>query len=191
MFREVEPQGDVALTVVESGPDKDRGEFHPLLVAAIHRAESSVVLVTPYFIPDTALMTALDATLMRGLDVVLLVPRRSDHRLIDLAMPNYVYPLVRAGARVYERSGPLLHMKLAIIDGSLTIAGSSNLDNRSLFLNFELDLAVPGAPFARRIRDLVDAEVALSQRVGALRGTQAGFARRLVTRLAGLFSPVL
>lgn len=186
-----EPAGEHLVQVVESGPDRDVGEIYFVLVSAIHRASRSIHIVTPYFVPDLALLNALEIAVYRGVEVVLVLPQRSDHRLVDLARLASLQRLLRAGATVYERPGDMVHMKLVVLDDELTITGSTNLDNRSLFLNFELDLVVPGEGFARRTRELIEAEIAESHYVSPLRDLHPPFHRRFLVRLASLFSPVL
>ncbi|MDB5898202.1 MAG: cardiolipin synthase, partial [Ramlibacter sp.] len=126
--------------IVASGPDQADDTFYSLLVTAAYRAERRIALVTPYFLPDQALLMALGLAARRGVRVDLLLPARSNHRLSDLARGRALRTLAQAGAHVWVVPN-MLHAKLVIVDDQLALAGSANLDNRSLFLNYELMVA--------------------------------------------------
>ncbi len=126
--------------LVASGPDQVDDTIHALLVTAAYRARRRIMLVTPYFVPEPALLMALCMAARRGVTVDLLLPERSNHRLSDLARGRAVRALALAGGRVWLAPG-MLHAKLAVVDDTLALAGSANLDSRSLFLNYELMFA--------------------------------------------------
>jgi cardiolipin synthase len=123
--------------IIASGPDQSDDTIYALLVTASYRAQERIALVTPYFVPDPALLSALCLAARRGVAVDLLLPGRSNHRLSDLVRGRALRSLVDAGARVWLGPG-MLHAKLVVIDETLALAGSANLDTRSLFLNYEL-----------------------------------------------------
>jgi cardiolipin synthase len=135
--------------IVASGPDQMDDTVHALLVTAVYRARRSISLVTPYFVPESALLMALCLAARRGVAVDLLLPARSNHRLSDLARGRALRALAQAGARVWLAPG-MLHAKLVVIDDVLALAGSANLDSRSLFLNYELMVAFHKADDVRR-----------------------------------------
>lgn len=134
--------------LVASGPDQADDTIHALLVTAAFRAQRRMVLVTPYFVPDGALLMALCLAARRGVMVDLLIPARSNHRLSDLARARALRALSESGGRVWLAPG-MLHAKLVIIDNELALAGSANLDSRSLFINYELMVAFHGADHVR------------------------------------------
>lgn len=183
--------GRIRMQVLESGPDQDTPVFHRVLLSAIHQARHSTILVTPYFVPDTSLLDALTLSVARGIRVELLVPERPDHLLVRLASQEALHQLTRAGAIVRTRAGPMIHMKLAIVDEELTLVGSSNLDNRSFFLNFEADLAIFGTEFAAKAKELVEAELAYSAPMSVFAHLEDGALQRFARRIATLMSPVL
>ena len=126
--------------MVPSGPDQSEDTFYDLLLTALYRAERRVRAVTPYFVPDDALLTALCLAARRGVQVELVMPRRSNHRLADIARARALRDLVAAGGRVLLVPG-MMHAKAILVDDALALCGSLNLDSRSLFLNFELMMA--------------------------------------------------
>jgi cardiolipin synthase len=111
-------------------------------VALIENARASITIVTPYFVPDKALFRLLVAAAAKGRRVRVLVPRRSDHRLLDFARRWYLRQLKEAGAEILFFKPDVLHAKLFIADDESLIIGSANLDMRSLFLNYEIAAVV-------------------------------------------------
>ena len=135
--------------LVASGPDQVDDTVYALLLSAAYQARQRIALVTPYFVPDAALLLALCLAARRGVAVELLIPARSNHRLSDIARGRALRALAQAGAHI--RLAPqMLHAKLAVIDGQLALAGSANLDSRSLFLNYELMMAFHEAADVQR-----------------------------------------
>lgn len=126
--------------IVPSGPDQSLDTFYGLLLTALYRAEKQVRIVTPYFVPDDALLTALCLAAQRGVQIELVVPRHSNHRMADIARARALRDLASSGGRVLLAPG-MVHAKAILIDNSLAFCGSLNLDSRSLFLNFELMVA--------------------------------------------------
>jgi cardiolipin synthase len=123
--------------LIPSGPDEADDTIYTLLLTALYRAEWRVLAVTPYFVPDDGLLAALCMAARRGVRIELLVPDKSNHPLADLARHRALRELADNGAIV--RLAPMmLHAKAIVVDGALALAGSANLDGRSLFLNFEV-----------------------------------------------------
>lgn len=140
--------------VLPSGPADHGQAIEDLVLATIYAARREVVLTTPYFVPDELLLTALASAAWRGVDVVLIVPARVDSRLVRLASAAQRGDLARAGVRINEYRGGLLHTKSITVDGELSLFGSLNLDPRSQHLNFEITLAVYDRPFTAELRRL-------------------------------------
>jgi cardiolipin synthase len=139
------PDGGEALAatsaqLIASGPDQVDDTVYSLLVTAAYRAHERIALVTPYFVPDTALLQALCLAARRGVTVDLLLPARSNHLMSDIARSRALRTLAGAGGRIWL-APQMLHAKLAIVDHTFAMSGSANLDSRSLFLNYELMVA--------------------------------------------------
>lgn len=128
-----------------SGPDHADDTVHALLLAAAYHAERHIVAITPYFVPDDALLDAWCLACRRGVQVSVLVPARSNHRLADIARERALRHLAAAGARVWL-SPAMVHAKAVLIDDELALVGSLNLDARSLFLNYEAMTVFYDAP---------------------------------------------
>ncbi|HUN94430.1 MAG TPA: phospholipase D-like domain-containing protein [Burkholderiaceae bacterium] len=126
---------------VPSGPDYADDTLHALLLLACYRARGSIAIATPYFVPDDSLLRALCLAARRGVRVRLLLPARSNHRLADLARHRALQQMTASGVQV--RLLPrMLHAKLVAIDDAWLLLGSANIDSRSLFLNYELMIAM-------------------------------------------------
>jgi cardiolipin synthase len=140
--RQVERQaaGSPVAGLVASGPDEGDDTIYSLLLLAAYRAEQRIAIATPYFVPDADLLLALCMAARRGVEVDVLVPERSNHPMSDFVRGRAFRALEDAGARVWLAPG-MLHAKLAVFDDTLALAGSANLDSRSLFLNYEMMVA--------------------------------------------------
>jgi cardiolipin synthase len=134
----VEPCGESELQVVASGPDVPGDPLYEGIIAMIQEAETSIRIVTPYFIPDDVLLRSLIVKARAGRNVTLVVPARSNHRIADLARRQYIAELRRAGGRLLVYPQGMLHAKAIIVDDQIALFGSPNFDVRSLFLNFEV-----------------------------------------------------
>jgi cardiolipin synthase len=137
------PSGDKdsgVLQVVASGPDVKSDSFYHGLLTAMAEAKSRIWILTPYFIPDGVIQEILTLAARLGRDVRILVPQRSNHFLADLARSSFIRDLTDAGVKFFGYRPGMIHTKMAIIDHSLGITGSANMDLRSLYLNYELGL---------------------------------------------------
>ena len=182
--------GTVNAQVLTSGPDSPWEAIHRLHVGAINAARKRLWLVTPYFVPGTAAMMALTSAALAGLDVRILVPRRSDSRVVTFAARSYFDDLLMAGVKIYEYGPRMLHSKAMLVDDDLAIIGSANFDARSFRLNFEVSVMFADAGIAGELAALIAAEFASAPRVREQRGRSL-WTVRLPEALARLLSPVL
>jgi cardiolipin synthase len=135
---------DAMAQLIPSGPDHVDDTVYSLLLAAAYHAQRRILAVTPYFVPDDALLSAWCLACRRGVEVTLLVPETSNHALADLARERSLRQLQQAGGKVLLYP-TMMHAKAIVVDDSLALCGTVNLDARSLFLNFELMFAFYGA----------------------------------------------
>ena len=138
--RPAPPPPALGARLVASGPDQADDTIYTLLVSGCFTAHCRIVMVTPYFVPDPSLLMALTLAARRGVAVDLVLPRQSNHRLADIARHAALRELVGAGARVWLTPG-MIHAKAVLFDENVALVGTANLDERSLFLNYELMVA--------------------------------------------------
>src|SRR5690606_28003425 len=132
----------VPARVVASGPDRNLGRTLDMILGVLSIARHHVCIQSPYFLPDQPLIAALTIAARRGVQVDVVIPGRNNLRLVDYAMTAQLDQVVAHGVRVWRYNGPFDHAKLMTIDGVWSYVGSSNLDSRSLRLNFELDVEI-------------------------------------------------
>ncbi len=134
--------GEARLQVVPSGPDMPGDALYDVLLTAIFGARQRLWLVTPYFIPDDALCRAIILAVHRSVDVRILLPRKSNHRLADIAGRSYLREIQQEGGRILLYGQGMVHAKAVVADKDLAILGSANTDMRSLLLNYEVGVLV-------------------------------------------------
>lgn len=132
------PEHTQLIHVVPSGPDIHGEPFLEILLHTLYSAKQQIQIVTPYFIPDSAVMNALLIALKRGVSVQLFTPSSSDILLFDLGRSSYMSELAEAGADIFYYTDTMLHAKLILIDQDVILSGSANLDYRSLYINYEV-----------------------------------------------------
>jgi cardiolipin synthase A/B len=183
--------GACVCRVITEGPDEDSDKLLFVILGAIAVAHRQVLIMTPYFIPPPELTAALQTAALRGVEVCLVLPARSNLRYVDWATRRWLPPLLERGVQVHLQPPPFSHTKLLVVDGSYAQIGSANIDPRSLRLNFEIAVEV--------YDDAVCAQLAkyiLSARDHALRVPAQGLrgrplAGRLRDSLFWLLSPYL
>ena len=152
--------GPVLARVIAAGPDEDFELLRWSILAALSQARSSVRVVTPYFLPDPMLATALMLASLRGVAVEIVVPLMNNLRLVQWAVHAKIGTLLGRGCRVFQTSPPFDHAKLMTVDGTWALIGSANWDPRSLRLNFELDVECYDAALVQSLNRLIDARIA-------------------------------
>ncbi|MFP4011862.1 MAG: phospholipase D-like domain-containing protein, partial [Spirochaetaceae bacterium] len=125
----------------------------------------SVRIMTPYFLPERALIAALNTCALRGVTVDIVLPHRSNLRMVSWAAMAQMWQVLEWGCRVWLSPPPFDHSKLMIIDGALSLIGSSNWDPRSLRLNFELGLECYDVDLAAKLERLFDERTAAAHRL--------------------------
>jgi cardiolipin synthase A/B len=179
-----EQAGPDVVRAIGSSPEEPYSLIYATLLSAIGSAETSVYITNAYFAPDPQLLDALEAAARRGVDVRLILPGKTDSWLVFHAGRNYYARLLRAGVKLYERQGVILHAKTASVDGVWSTIGSTNLDWRSFLHNYELNAVVLGTEFGAQLQRLFDADLAASTEV-----TLAQWRRRsLDVRIKELFA---
>ncbi len=190
-FPEQDCVGEAVTQVVPGGPDLSGHGLADAFFGAIVAAERSISIVTPYFVPDEPIITALRYAAVRGVRVQLVLPKKSNHWYTGFAARALYTPLLKSGVRIFERHGPFMHAKALIVDGVYAMVGSANLDYRSLHLNFETNLEVADTGFLTRIQRQVEEEIANSDEILLAQHQARSLPRRLAENFCYLFQPML
>lgn len=181
-------QAKIKAQVIPSGPDTPWEPIHRAYVFAISLACKRVWLATPYFVPSESARMALLSAALRGLDVRLIVPTKSDSKLVDAAAYSYFDELQAAGVQIncYPK---MLHTKALLVDDETLILGSSNFDNRSFRLNFELCVLFEDIALARTLAQVMQEDIDKCQLLPKNR--KQSLPNRLAEAFARLLSPML
>ncbi len=154
LFPEVSLAGHSVAQTLPSGPGYQRENAHDLILEMLYTARERVVITTPYFVPDEAVLIAIRAARRRNVDVRLVVSERSNHRVTQLAQESYYDELLDVGVGIYLYQPRLLHAKHISIDDGIVFLGSTNMDIRSFALNAELNLLVYDPEVVARLRSV-------------------------------------
>jgi cardiolipin synthase len=154
-FPAIPAGGDAIARVVTSGPDRDVEKMEFAALQAIACARKSIHIMTPYFLPDDHLLVALSMAAVRGIAVDVVIPNKSNHRLVDWATRATIGPMMRDGVHVWLGPSPFRHSKVMVIDDEWSLIGSANWDMRSFRLNFELCMEVYDGKLAEALRAFV------------------------------------
>ncbi|GBQ81008.1 phospholipase D [Acetobacter malorum DSM 14337] len=154
-FKEHTSTGESVARIVTAGPDTDLEKIEYTMLQAITLARRQVRLMTPYFLPGSRVMSELALAALRGVQVDVIIPRRSNHPPLDWACSANIAPLLDAGVRVWLVNPPFNHSKLMVVDRAWSFVGSSNLDIRSLRLNFEINMETYDVVMAEMLDDFI------------------------------------
>lgn len=182
---------DVIASLLPTAPTVDRAPLIDVILQTLQLARERVVLTTPYFVPDDSLLHAMRAASLRGVEVVLVVPKRGDHRVSQAAGRSHYGFLLGAGVEVREYPGALLHAKTLTMDRQFALLGSANLDVRSFSLAFELALLVYDTDFASRLHYLQAEYLERAERLTLAAWRRRGPLRIAADNVARLVTPLL
>ena len=136
------PAGSAHCRMISDGPDETLDSMQLVIMGAISRAQTRVLIMTPYFLPDRAMIACLKAAALSGVDIQVMVPLKNNWPLVQWALQHNAAELLDNGVGILRRPPPFAHSKCILIDREYTLVGSANLDPRSLRLNFELGIEV-------------------------------------------------
>ncbi|MCA9229398.1 MAG: cardiolipin synthase [Planctomycetales bacterium] len=183
--------GESTVQVLPSGPMYPTESMEQVLIMAVYAAHKELVLTTPYFVPSESLLMALQSAARRGVKVILILPAKIDSVLVRYASQAFKGELLRAGVRVANFHGGLLHTKSVTVDGEMSLFGSLNLDPRSFRLNFEISLSIYDLDFTQRLRALQQSYIDQSELMDLDSWVKRPMGQRLAENCARLFGPLL
>ena len=190
-FPELPREGSALVRAVSDGPDKDFRKLHWIILGALSCARNQVTIVTPYFIPDRPLISALVTAALRGVSITMVLPELNNLPFVQWASRSYLWELLQRGVRIFAQPAPFVHTKFMVVDRSWSLIGSANLDPRSLRLNFELDLEVYDLEFAEQLQERCAVAVAASREITLTELDRRSLPVKIRDGAAKLFSPYL
>lgn len=176
--------------VLPTGPADELETCHLYYLRAINSAHERLWICSPYFVPDQALVSAIQLAALRGVDVRIMLPEKPDHLLVFLSSFSYFHELHQVGARIFRYQPGFMHQKVLLVDNKITAIGSSNLDNRSCFLNFELNLLVAHPDFIQQVADMLARDFDQCREVVEDEMTCRHIGFQVMVRLARVLSPL-
>ncbi|MFF2481197.1 cardiolipin synthase [Paenibacillus sp. NPDC058071] len=183
--------GDIGMQVVASGPDTEYQQIKDAYIKMIYSAKKSVLLQTPYFVPDESLMTALKIAALSGVDVNVMLPSKKDHFFVYWATHSYISELLAAGAKCWMYDKGFLHAKMLLIDGKVASVGTANIDIRSFKLNFEMNAFVYDSKTAERLQAIFNKDVEYCTLVTEEAYRKRPLINRFKESISRLLSPIL
>jgi cardiolipin synthase len=184
-------QGDVLARIVPDGPDDYFEKIEWLILGALAVSRRHVRIMTPYFLPNRVVSRALMVAALRGVEVEVVVPAKSNLPLIDWAMRVTFERLMERGVKIYASSLPFDHSKLFVVDDGWAMVGSSNWDQRSFRLNFEINLECYDGAFVAQIQNYFQRKKAAAKPLDLEAFRRLSLAARIRNNLVHLFSPYL
>jgi cardiolipin synthase A/B len=163
-FSHIESAGSVIARGIADGPDEDFEKLRWTILGAISCARTSIRVVTPYFLPDSALISALNLAAMRGVTVDVILPGKNNLPFVHWASCALLWQILERGCRIWFTPPPFDHSKLMIVDGVWSLIGSANWDPRSLRLNFEFNVETYDRDLAGRLEQLVQKKLRHARR---------------------------
>jgi cardiolipin synthase len=164
-FPRLEQRGKLPAQIVKSSPVGGSFQNYMLFLLSISSAKKSILITNPYFIPDDTMVDALVAAADRGVQVIVLVPGKIDHKITYRASRSNYGRMLLAGIQIYEYMPALMHAKTMVVDGIWATIGSTNFDNRSFALNEELNLTVYDGGVAERLHRIFYEDLKYSKRI--------------------------
>lgn len=182
---------NVGMQFVTSGPTSEWDNLALCFLKAISSATKSIYIQTPYFLPTDALQRALEAAALSKIDVRIMIPRRSDSKMLQFASFSYVTHCLKAGIKVYLYNPGMLHAKTMIIDDNIVTAGSTNFDFRSFENNFESNLFIYDKDVNRQMREIFFVDMGNCTKITYTQWRERPWWQRTMESLVRLVSPIL
>lgn len=182
--------GAMTSLVIASGPIDELDTATLALLSLITNARSRIWISTPYFAPDESIGHALQLAAIRGVDVRILYPAVTDNPLVNAAHDTYLDDMLAAGAMVYAHTDGFSHQKVLLAD-NIAVIGSSNLDNRSLRINFEINVMVSDSAFAGEVCSMLESDFRSCKRRTRTDIARKPWYLKLRSRAARLLAPIL
>ncbi|MEQ9545774.1 MAG: cardiolipin synthase [Marinobacter sp.] len=183
--------GDHPVLVLPTGPADTHETCALFFLNCINNARTRIWIASPYFVPDFQIMNALQLAALRGVDVRIIIPEKSDNRLIRIAAYSYLVQACQAGIGIYRYQPGFMHQKVILVDDRYAAVGTANLDNRSMRLNFEITAITTSPDFVFEVTSMLEEDLTHSKLMTKRDYQDRSVAFRLVCRAVRLLAPLL
>ena len=187
----LKPQGEGVARGISDGPDEDFDKLRMVILAALATAQASIRIITPYFLPDADLVSALRIAALRGVDIEILLPASSNLRMVKWASDAGLEELLREGCRIFLTSPPFDHSKVVLVDQAWVLLGSANWDSRSLALNFEFNVECYDSNLSQAMEVIFQEKKSTARQLSLQEVISKNPIQKLRNRFFRLFSPYL
>ncbi|MCL4116724.1 UNVERIFIED_CONTAM: hypothetical protein GTU68_035401 [Idotea baltica] len=185
------PKQEMLCQLITTGPADTEEAATLLLLDAASQAEHRLWISTPYFVIDDTVFSALKLAALRGIDVRILLPQKSDSWVVHAASMLYAFEALHSKIRVFRYQPGFIHQKIILIDEAIAVIGSANLDNRSIHLNFEIMLLTVDIQFAAEVSDMLEKDFKQANELSITDQKHIRRWQNLGMRIARLVSPIL
>jgi len=181
----------IGIQIISSGPDSRYPQIHNNYVRMIAKAKKSIYIQTPYFIPDESMVDALEIAAMSGVDVRIMIPCKPDHPFVYWASYSYIGDMLAAGVKCYTYDNGFLHAKGMVVDGMIACYGTANMDNRSFFLNFEVNAVIYSSKVGQELTNIFLTDIQKSTEITKYDYSRRNLLVRFKEQVSRLLGPVL
>ncbi|MDR2399790.1 MAG: phospholipase D-like domain-containing protein [Endomicrobium sp.] len=182
-------EGSIPARIIPDGPDSKHSVIKLISIGAINAAVKKILIITPYFLPENNILTALEMAAMKDIDVEIILPEKSDHKILNYAVePNFLR-LIESGVKIYHTPRPFDHSKIFVVDDELVFVGSTNWDERSFKLNFESDMEIFSKNIAKKLTDIAEEKKRNAKLITAYECKQLTFLKRVRNNAYRLLTP--
>jgi len=193
LFPKVKPtaQEPVAVQIAASGPDTDWANIMEAFFCAITSARESIYITSPYFMPNPQILTALTTAARSGVDVKIIIPKKSDSWAAQYATDSYIEELEQSGIQMYRYGKGFVHAKTLVIDDVFSSIGTANMDYRSFALNFEINALLYNKNVNNQMKRIFEEDLKECDEIEYERWLERGIRRKLQESFARLWAPLL
>ena len=189
--KDIAIDGKMKMQFITSGPTSLWSNVELMFLHAIGSAKKRIFIATPYFLPSSGLLSALQAAALSGTDVRIMIPYRSDSKMLTMASSSYIAQCLQAGIKIYRFTAGMLHSKMILVDEEMVSIGSTNFDFRSFEHNFEANMFIYSNEFNKEVANQFLSDQKLSERVDPEKWAQRSLMYRVQESVVRLFAPIL
>jgi cardiolipin synthase len=183
--------GNNRIRIIDSGPGQNYRATEKIFLTAAATARKTIIIMTPYFVPDHNFVSALSMAAARGVKITIIVPKKNNNLMVSAASHSIYKKLMSVGINIYEKQGIFSHIKAMLVDEQWASMGSSNCDVRSFKLNYELDFCVETGDFIAILGHQLNKELEQSKQITLKAEANKGILIRLFENICSLFTPIL